>query len=216
MFRGVSRNDRIEITNWVRQKIAIDPIRIRAVKRSFHAIVLFAVVALFSGCTESTDERGTAIGDPETSDSSQNSDANPEPRVILDSRPGTIHVRVTDLDGDGRLDFVALISRTTESGCCGIKDSSDRLLPQRRSWRGPGISPLLIALCMTTSVRGFADAALMPPVMPQSRYSRAFRTAMSLVSSCGIISICKKVRRIVVSQNHVLAGHFAIFCGRNP
>ncbi len=32
----------------------------------------------------------------------------------LDSRPGTIHVPVTDLDGDGRLDFVALISQEHE------------------------------------------------------------------------------------------------------
>ena len=34
--------------------------------------------------------------------------------VRLDSRPGTIHVPVTDLDGDGRLDFVALISQEHE------------------------------------------------------------------------------------------------------
>ena len=32
----------------------------------------------------------------------------------VDSRPGTIHVPVTDLDGDGRLDFVALISQEHE------------------------------------------------------------------------------------------------------
>jgi hypothetical protein len=32
----------------------------------------------------------------------------------LDSRPGTIHVPVTDLDGDGRQDFVALISQEHE------------------------------------------------------------------------------------------------------
>ena len=87
----------------MRQKIAIDPIRIRAVKRSFHAIVLFAVVALFSGCTESTDERRTAIGDPETSDSSQNSDANPEPRVILDSIGRVADVQGVDMDNDGEV-----------------------------------------------------------------------------------------------------------------
>lgn len=34
--------------------------------------------------------------------------------VRLDSRPGTIHVPVADLDGDGRLDFVALISQEHE------------------------------------------------------------------------------------------------------
>lgn len=34
--------------------------------------------------------------------------------LLVDSRPGTIHVRVTDLDGDGRLDFVALISQEHE------------------------------------------------------------------------------------------------------
>jgi hypothetical protein len=32
----------------------------------------------------------------------------------IDSRPGTIHLPVTDLDGDGRLDFVALISQEHE------------------------------------------------------------------------------------------------------
>lgn len=32
----------------------------------------------------------------------------------LDDRPGTIHVPVTDLDGDGRLDFVALVSQEHE------------------------------------------------------------------------------------------------------
>ena len=32
----------------------------------------------------------------------------------VDSRPGTIHVPVTDLDGDGRLDFLALISQEHE------------------------------------------------------------------------------------------------------
>jgi len=32
----------------------------------------------------------------------------------VDTRPGTIHVPVTDLDGDGRLDFVALISQEHE------------------------------------------------------------------------------------------------------
>ena len=32
----------------------------------------------------------------------------------VDSRPGTIHVPVTDLDGDGRMDFVALISQEHE------------------------------------------------------------------------------------------------------
>ncbi len=51
-----------------------DPIRIRAVKRSVDAIVLFAVVTLFFGCTESTPEKVTAIGGPETSGSSQSSE----------------------------------------------------------------------------------------------------------------------------------------------
>jgi hypothetical protein len=32
----------------------------------------------------------------------------------VDNRPGTIHVPVTDLDGDGRMDFVALISQEHE------------------------------------------------------------------------------------------------------
>ncbi|MEJ7592330.1 MAG: VCBS repeat-containing protein [Planctomycetaceae bacterium] len=32
----------------------------------------------------------------------------------VDTRPGTIHVPVTDLDGDGRLDFVALITQEHE------------------------------------------------------------------------------------------------------
>ena len=32
----------------------------------------------------------------------------------VDARPGTVHVPVTDLDGDGRLDFVALISQEHE------------------------------------------------------------------------------------------------------
>ena len=32
----------------------------------------------------------------------------------IDSRPGTIHVPVTDLNGDGRLDFIALISQEHE------------------------------------------------------------------------------------------------------
>jgi hypothetical protein len=34
--------------------------------------------------------------------------------VRVDSRPGTIHVPATDLDGDGRLDFIALISQEHE------------------------------------------------------------------------------------------------------
>lgn len=34
---------------------------------------------------------------------------------VVDSRPGTIHVAVTDLNGDGRLDFVALISQEHET-----------------------------------------------------------------------------------------------------
>ena len=34
--------------------------------------------------------------------------------TILDERPGTIHVPVCDLNGDGRLDFVALISQEHE------------------------------------------------------------------------------------------------------
>ncbi|MSR58486.1 MAG: VCBS repeat-containing protein [Planctomycetaceae bacterium] len=34
---------------------------------------------------------------------------------VVDSRPGTIHVPVADLNGDGRLDFVALISQEHET-----------------------------------------------------------------------------------------------------
>ncbi|HEY2251771.1 MAG TPA: VCBS repeat-containing protein [Planctomycetaceae bacterium] len=47
----------------------------------------------------------------------------PEFRMrVLDSRHGTIHVPVADLDGDGRLDFVALISQEHETVVAFLND----------------------------------------------------------------------------------------------
>jgi hypothetical protein len=52
-----------------------------------------------------------------------------EPEV-LDERPGAIHVPVADLNGDGRLDFVALISQEHESVEAFVNDSSGKFTRQ--------------------------------------------------------------------------------------
>jgi len=54
--------------------MTIDSIRIRAVTRSLHAVVLCAAISLFSGCTESTKDRGTANAAHGTSNVSQSTE----------------------------------------------------------------------------------------------------------------------------------------------
>jgi len=57
-------------------------------------------------------------------------------REELDSRPGTIHVPVYDLDGDGRLDFVALVSQHYECVEAFI-NQGDAKFHRRTLWAGP-------------------------------------------------------------------------------
>jgi hypothetical protein len=67
------------------------------------------------------------------------------PRQV-DPRPGAIHVPVADLDGDGRLDFLALVSQEYE--CVeafmnqGIDASMQRSHPfvRKRLWTGPDLT----------------------------------------------------------------------------
>jgi hypothetical protein len=54
----------------------------------------------------------------------------------LDPRPGTIHVPVHDLDGDGRLDFVALVSQHYECVEAFI-NQGDAKFHLRTLWAGP-------------------------------------------------------------------------------
>jgi len=67
------------------------------------------------------------------------------PRQI-DPRPGAIHVPVVDLDGDGRLDFLALISQEYECVEAYINQGRDASMQDRhvffrkRLWTGPDLT----------------------------------------------------------------------------
>jgi len=60
------------------------------------------------------------------------------PRQI-DPRPGAIHVPVLDLDGDGRLDFLALISQEYECVEAYMNRASDSFA-RNRLWTGPDLT----------------------------------------------------------------------------
>jgi hypothetical protein len=49
---------------------------------------------------------------------------------VIDARHGTIHVPVTDLDGDGKPDFVALISQEHETVVAFMNEGGGRFRPQ--------------------------------------------------------------------------------------
>jgi hypothetical protein len=57
----------------------------------------------------------------------------------LDHRPGTIHIPVTDLNADGRPDFVALISNEWEAVEWFVNLGNNRFLC-RPLWRGPDLT----------------------------------------------------------------------------
>ncbi|MFV1967447.1 MAG: FG-GAP repeat domain-containing protein, partial [Pirellulaceae bacterium] len=57
----------------------------------------------------------------------------------IDPRPGAIHVPVLDLDGDGRLDFLALISQEYECVEAYINQGSDVFL-RKRLWTAPDLT----------------------------------------------------------------------------
>ncbi len=64
----------------------------------------------------------------------------------IDARPGAIHVPVLDLDGDGRLDFLALISQEYECVEAYVNQGSDVLsqdslqFSRKRLWTGPDLT----------------------------------------------------------------------------
>ncbi len=58
---------------------------------------------------------------------------------VLDTRPGTIHVPVHDFDGDGRPDFVALISQEWEHVEMFLNRSAGRF-ERRVLWAGPDLA----------------------------------------------------------------------------
>lgn len=64
----------------------------------------------------------------------------------IDPRPGAIHVPVLDLDGDGRLDFLALISQEYECVEAYVNQGSDvhpqgsNIFFRRRLWTGPDLT----------------------------------------------------------------------------
>ena len=71
------------------------------------------------------------------------------PRFVphqIDPRPGTIHVPVVDLDDDGRLDFLALVSQEYE--CVeafmnregDVSIGTDAMFVRRRLWTGPDLT----------------------------------------------------------------------------
>jgi FG-GAP-like repeat len=57
-------------------------------------------------------------------------------RRPIDPRPGTIHVQVTDIDGDGRLDFVALLAQHYESVEAFLGNGKGDFRPQVL-WKAP-------------------------------------------------------------------------------
>jgi hypothetical protein len=65
--------------------------------------------------------------------------------LVIDPRPGAIHVPVVDLDRDGRLDFVALISQESETVCAFLNAGSGRFTkyeispPKHPAWGSSGI-----------------------------------------------------------------------------
>lgn len=64
----------------------------------------------------------------------------------IDPRPGAIHVPILDLDGDGRLDFLGLISQEYECLEAYMNQGSDDLLQgnqkffRQRLWTGPDLT----------------------------------------------------------------------------